>query len=55
MPVHHLAGPLLGNVVVIAIAGLVTIACFAAAIRMLLHPGETDRRHPKYRVLRDDR
>lgn len=55
MPMHHLAGPLLGNVLVIAFAGLVTVGCFLAAIGMLLRPGERDRNHPKYRVLRDDR
>ena len=51
---HELAGPLLGNIVIIAIAGSITIACFVAMLRMLLKPGETDETHPKYRVLGDD-
>ena len=52
---HHLIGPLWGNVIIIAVAGAITLACFVAMIWMLLHPGESDRRHPKYDVLRDDR
>ena len=52
---HELAGPLLGNIIIIAIAGFVTLACFALMLRMLLKPGETDRLHPKYRILGDDR
>lgn len=51
---HHLAGPLIGNIIIIAVAGLITLACFAAAIRMLLRPGERNRRHPKYKVLEDE-
>jgi len=49
------AAPLIGNLVVTVIAGVTTIACFIAMFWMLIRPGETDRRHPKYRVLRDDR
>ncbi len=52
---HHLIGPLWGNVLIIAIAGAITLACFAAMLWMLWHPGETDRRHPKYDILRDGR
>jgi hypothetical protein len=50
----HLIGPLWGNVIIIIVAGIITLACFAAMFRMLFCPGETDRRHPKYDVLRDD-
>jgi hypothetical protein len=52
---HHLIGPLWGNVIIISIAGAITIGCFVAMFRMLLRPGETDPQHPKYSVLRDDR
>ncbi|HET7586708.1 MAG TPA: hypothetical protein VFL45_01360 [Gammaproteobacteria bacterium] len=51
---HHLTGPLIGNIIIIAVAGLITLGCFAAAIKMLVRPGERDRRHPKYKVLQDD-
>jgi len=51
---HHLLGPLWGNVVIIVLAGFVTVGCFGAMIWMLIRPGETDRRHPKYDLLRDD-
>ena len=51
---HHLSGPFWGNVIIIALAGAITVACFAAMFRMLLHPGEIDKRHPKYDILRDD-
>ena len=51
---HHLIGPLWGNVMVIVAAGTITVACFIAMFWMLLHPGETDRHHPKYDILRDD-
>ena len=50
----HLIGPLLGNVAIVAVAGAVTLACFAAMFWMLFHPGETDPHHPKYGVLHDD-
>ncbi len=43
-----------GNLIVIALTGAVTIACFVALLWMLVRPGERDPRHPKYRVLRDD-
>jgi hypothetical protein len=52
---HHLIGPFWGNLIVIGIAAAVTVACFVAMFRMLWCPGETDQRHPKYRVLRHDR
>jgi hypothetical protein len=48
-------GPLIGSLVVIAIAGAITIACFVAMFVMLFRPREKDEQHPKYRVLRDDR
>lgn len=46
---------LLGNLLILAVFGTGTIVCFAAAVRMLVRPGEKDRDHPKYLVLRDDR
>ena len=52
---HHLVGPLWGNLVIIGIAGTITVACFVAMFQMLIHPGENDRAHPKYLVLRHDR
>ncbi len=52
---HHLSGPLWGNLVIIGIAGAITLACFVAMFWMLLRPGENNPRHPKYVVLRDDR
>ncbi len=52
---HHLTGPFLGNVIIIAAAGTITATCFAVMFRMLFRPGETDPQHPKYLVLRDDR
>jgi hypothetical protein len=52
---HHFAGPLLGNALLIGITGLGALACFVAAIVMIIHPGEKNKDHPKYRILRDDR
>jgi len=52
---HHLIGPLWGNITIIAVAGAITVACFLAMLWMLIRPGETDRKHVKYTVLRDDR
>lgn len=52
---HHLIGPYWGNVIIIGVAGAITLACFVAMFRMLRHPGETDPHHPKYLVLRRDR
>ena len=51
---HSLAGPLLGNLVVVGGAGLVTLSCIVAALWMLIDPGERDLNHPKYRVLDAD-
>ena len=52
---HHLSGPFWGNVIIIVLAGAIALACFVAMFRMLIYPGETDRRHLKYDILRDDR
>lgn len=52
---HHMMGPLFGNLIIIAVSGVITIGCFLAMFWMLLRPGETDRHHPKYEILRDDR
>lgn len=51
---HHMAGPLLGNLVIIAISGVITVGCFIAMFWMLFRPGERDPRHPKYDIFRDD-
>lgn len=51
----HSIGPVLGVVIIVALAGAVTLVCFVAMFRMLFRPGETDPHHPKYEVLRDDR
>ena len=51
---HHMAGPLLGNLVIISLSGAITVGCFAAMVWMLLRPGEADRDHPKYDILRDE-
>lgn len=51
---HHLIGPMWGNIVIIAVSGAITVACFVVMFRMLLHPGEKDGKHPKYGILRDD-
>lgn len=54
--IHHgFSGPLIGNVLVAGAAGLLTLLCFVVALRLLVHPGENDPSHPKYRVLRPDR
>jgi hypothetical protein len=52
---EHLTGPMLGVVVVVALAGAVTLVCFVAMFWMLFRPGEADRHHPKYGILNDDR
>ncbi|MBN8714194.1 MAG: hypothetical protein J0H50_09480 [Xanthomonadales bacterium] len=52
---HHLIGPLWGNLIIIGVAGTITVACFVAMVWMLIRPGEKDRKHPKYAVLRNDR
>lgn len=51
----HLIGPLWGNIMIIAVAGAVTLVCFVAMFWMLFSPGEVDRHHPKYDILHDDR
>ena len=51
---HHLSGPLWGNIIIIGLGGIITLACFAAMFWMLFRPGETDRSHPKHDVLNDE-
>lgn len=51
----HLIGPLWGNILIVAVAGAVTLVCFVAMFRMLFRPGETDRHHPKHEIFHDDR
>lgn len=48
-------GPILGNLLVAGAGGLITLLCIAAAIKMILHPGEESQDHPKRRVLAPDR
>jgi hypothetical protein len=52
---HHLIGPLWGNIIIIVVAGIITAGCFVAMFWMLVRPGENDRKHSKYSILRDDR
>lgn len=51
---HHLMGPFWGNVLIVVLAGAITLGCFTAMVRMLFSPGERDLRHPKYMILRKD-
>jgi hypothetical protein len=48
---HHLTGPFWGNVVIIGIAGSITLGCVLATLRMLIRPQENDPQHPKYLIL----
>ena len=41
--------------IIVALAGAITVACFVAMFRMLFRPGEDDPSHPKYDILRGDR
>ena len=52
---HHLSAPLWGNLLIIGLAGVITLACFAAMVWMLFRPGECDPGHRKYLILSDDR
>lgn len=52
---HHLIGPFWGIVTVVAIGGVITLACFVAMFWMLIRPGETSPDHAKCQILRDDR
>ena len=51
---HHLTGPMLGNLIIIGVGTVITLACFAAMFWMILRPGEADARHPKYGILDHD-
>ena len=52
---HHLFGPFWGNVIIVTLATVVTLACFVAMFWMIFRPGETNQTHPKYAILRNDR
>lgn len=43
------------EILVVSIAGIVTVACFAAMFWWIFRPGERDPHHPKYAILRRDR
>lgn len=51
---HHLMGPMLGNIIIFVVGGVITLACYVYAIWKLIRPGEHDKHHPKYGVLDDD-
>ncbi|MFO1506667.1 MAG: hypothetical protein U1F23_06255 [Lysobacterales bacterium] len=55
MHTHMIMGPFWGNVIIIAISGAITLGCFVAMFWFIFHPGERDRHHAKYDILRDDR
>jgi hypothetical protein len=50
----HLIGPYWGNVIIVVLAGAITLGCFAAMLWMLIRPGETDPAHSKYTILQED-
>lgn len=50
----HLTGPFWGNAIVIALAIVITIGCFAAMVWMMFRPGEREPDHPKYDIFRDE-
>ncbi len=52
---NMMMGPLWGEILVVSIAGIITIACFAAMFWWIFRPGEKDPHHPKYAILRRDR
>lgn len=52
---HMMTGPLWGIVAVASLAGVITVGCFVAMFWMLFKPGEKDRHHAKYDILRPDR
>jgi hypothetical protein len=52
---NMLMGPFWGIVVVATIGGLITLGCFAAMFWFIFRPGEQNRHHPKYDILRPDR
>ena len=47
-------GDLLGTIVVIA-GAIATVYTFVVAVRTTFRPGETDTRHPKFLIFKDDR
>lgn len=50
-----ITGPVLGNLLVIAVVGTAALACIVLALRMVFRPGETESGHPKYGILSADR
>lgn len=52
---NMMMGPFWGIVAVATIGGLITLGCFAAMFWFIFHPGENNRQHAKYDILRPDR
>lgn len=46
----HFIGSFWGNVIVIAVAGIIALACIVGMLWMIVRPGETDRKHAKYSI-----
>ena len=51
---HMLMGPLWGVVAIASITGAVTLGCWVMMFWFLFRPGEQNRHHAKYGILRDD-
>ncbi|MGH7153148.1 MAG: hypothetical protein ACREF3_04405 [Acetobacteraceae bacterium] len=52
---HGMMGPRVGNIIVAAITGAVTLLTVVLAIRYMVWPGEQNPDHPKHRILDPDR
>lgn len=52
---HHFSGPFWGNIVIVVIAGTITIGCFVAMFWMIFGPREKDSHRHKNDILRPDR
>lgn len=48
-------GPVLGNLLVVAVVGSAALASIVLALRMVFRPGEREPSHPKYAILSADR
>lgn len=53
--INMMDGPFWGIVAVVSFGGLITIGCFALMFKYIFCPGEKNKNHAKYDILRRDR
>ncbi|MGH8111484.1 MAG: hypothetical protein ACREPL_06040 [Rhodanobacteraceae bacterium] len=52
---NMMMGPFWGVLAILIVGGVITLGCFGLMFWLIFRPGEQDRHHVKYEILRPDR